>query len=206
MPPVARRMAVLIATVAIAALVAQGIVSSRLMSMPGALQVIWAMVGYFTVLVNLVVAATFARIAWAGRSGTAVWHGAVLLWIATVGLIYHTLLAGIWAPQGLAWWADQGLHTATPALVVIWWLAFAPKAPLDLRHPWLWSVLPLVYCGYALLRGQISGVYAYPFIDMATIGPQRTGLNVAGLTLGFVLGGYAVVAIARALAHKARVP
>lgn len=197
MTPSARLTALFIAIVAIAALLAQGTVTSRLPHIAQLTEVIWVMAAFFTVLVNLAVAISFARVAWSGRMGTAGWNGGLLLWIGTVGLIYHTVLAGIWAPQGLAWWADQGLHTAAPLLTLIWWLAFAPKSPLNLWHPWRWAAVPLLYCAYALVRGQLTGIYAYPFIDVTAVGATRAAMNIAGLTLGFVLGGYAVVFFAR---------
>lgn len=204
MTSAARLMAILIAATAIAALVAQGVVSAGLAGDASPLRVIWTMAAYFTVLVNLLVAFHFLRVSVQGRMGTAGWNGAMLVWIVTVGVTYHIALSGLWAPKGMAWWADQGLHTATPVLVVIWWLAFAPKSPLEWRHPWLWAILPLVYCVYALLRGVVTGAYAYPFIDLAALGPLRTALNVAGLTLGFVLGGYGLLVVARSLQGLAR--
>jgi hypothetical protein len=188
--PAARLTALLIAALTIAALVAQGIVSQRLLTPAGPLRVIWEMAGYFTVLTNALVAITFARIAATGRRGSAGWHGGLLLWIVTVGLIDHALLARLWSPQGLGWWADQGLHSATPLMVLLWWLAFAPKSPFTRWHPLSWAAYPLAYAAYALLRGAITGLYPYPFIDLATLGPLRTACNIAALTAGFVLGGH----------------
>lgn len=195
----ARLTALLIAAVAVAALIAQGIVASRLPAAAGIVAVIWVMAAYFTVLINLVFAISFLRVAVTGQTASAGWNGALLLWIGTVGLIYHVILAGIWSPQGLGWWADQGLHTATPLLGLLWWLAVAPKAPLNRTHPLRWALLPLAYCAYVLVRGQFTATYPYPFIDLNALGPARTALNVALLTAGFVLAGYALLFAARRL-------
>ncbi len=199
MQPTARLSAALIAATAVAALLAQGIVTSQLPQMSGTLQVIVVLTGYFTILTNLIFACSFARVAITGNRGSALWNGGLVLWIGTVGLVYHLLLAGIWAPQGFAWWADQGLHTATPLLGLFWWLRFAPKGPLRATAPLWWTILPLAYCIYALLRGQITGFYAYPFIDAGQLGPLRTAINILGLTAGFVAGGYGVLFAARQL-------
>jgi hypothetical protein len=193
----ARLLATLIALVAMAALLLQDLVSTVLLGRPGAWSVVWAMAAYFTVLTNLIVAVSFAQVAATGRTAPAGWHGGVVLWIGTVGLIYHAVLAGIWDPQGLAWWADQGLHTATPVLSLVWWLAFAPKAPLTIWHPLRWALWPLAYCAYALIRGQATGAHPYPFIDMGVLGATRTALNVLGLTTGFTFGGYLLMWVAR---------
>ncbi len=198
-----RLMSVVILMVSVAALAAQAVVSYRLTGASSVLALFWVMAAYFTVLVNLIVAVSFAAIFMTGRIGSAGWHGGLFLWIGTVGLIYHTILAGIWAPQGLGWWADQGLHTAVPLLCLIWWVRCAPKSPLTRWHPLRWAVVPLAYCIYALLRGQMTGVYAYPFIDVGVLGVGRTALNVAMLTLGFVFAGYGVVVLARVLPDQA---
>jgi hypothetical protein len=197
-------MAIMILIVTVAALAAQTVVSYRLTGGGNLLRLFWVMAAYFTIWVNLIVALTFGWMLVAGKRGTAGWHGGLFLWIGTVGLIYNTILAGIWAPQGLGWWADQGLHTAVPVLCAVWWIGFAPKSPLTLGHPLRWAVLPLVYCVYAMLRGQMTGAYAYPFIDVTELGAGRTVLNVILLTSGFVLAGYIVVAVSRVLPVQAR--
>ena len=198
-----RLMSFVIFVATLAALGAQTVVSDRLAGGVSVIELVWIMAAYFTIWINLVVAVTFGWILFTGRVGTAGWYGGLLLWIGTVGLIYNTILRGIWAPVGLGWWADQGLHTAVPVLCAIWWLGFAPKAPLDWGHPWRWAVLPVVYCIYALIRGQMTGAYAYPFIDVGVLGAGRTALNVVVLTFGFVLAGYGIVGLARVLPAQA---
>ncbi len=192
----ARLLTIVIFAVSMAALAAQAVVSYRLTGAPSLPVLFWVMAAYFTVLVNLIVAVSFGVILVTGRIGSAGWHGGLLLWIGTVGLIYHAILAKIWQPQGLGWWADEGLHTATPLLVAVWWLGFAPKSPLTRWHPWRWAAVPLAYCIYALVRGQVAGIYPYPFIDLRVLGVGRTALNVVVLTAGFVLGGYLLLWIA----------
>ena len=197
-----RLMSVVILMVSVAALAAQAVVSYGLAGGGSLLNLVWIMAAYFTVWINLVVAVTFGWLLFTARVGTAGWHGGLLLWIGTVGLIYNTILRGIWAPVGLGWWADQGLHTAVPVLCVVWWVGIAPKSPLGWGHPLRWAVLPVVYCIYALIRGQMTGLYAYPFIDVGVLGAGRTALNVVGLTAGFIFGGYLVVQASRFLPDK----
>ncbi|GHD98593.1 hypothetical protein U879_12390 [Defluviimonas sp. 20V17] len=188
-----------IAVLALAALVAQFLVSSDLMGSPGSGAVLWRMAGYFTILTNLLVLITFALAAVDDRRIGAGWSGGLTLWILVVGAVYHAVLAALWQPKGLAWWADQGLHTAVPVLVLLWWLWLADKRGLRPRHATLWLIWPLVYCAYALTRGAFSGFYPYPFLDVARLGPAMVALNVAGLIVAFALGGLALVALARRL-------
>lgn len=196
-----RLLALAIAVIGLAALIAQSVVTTRLTG--GASAALWQMAAYFTVLTNIGAAATFGLIAVTGRQWTARWHGGLTLAILTVGVIYHSLLAGLWQPAGLAWWADQGLHTATPALVALYWVALAPKSGLVPRHAALWLAWPLAYCAWALARGAVTGAYPYPFIEVATLGPARVAVNIAGLSLTLLIAGLIMVALARSLTARA---
>ncbi|GKY86969.1 Pr6Pr family membrane protein [Sinisalibacter aestuarii] len=193
----ARLAAGLVALTGLAALAAQCAVSHALTGGIGA--TLWLLAGYFTVLTNVLATLSFFVIAWRGASLGPSWLAGLALWIAIVGVVYHLLLARLWAPEGLAWWADQGLHSAMPLLTLLWWLAFAPKAGLGLRDALLWLIWPLGYTAYALIRGAITGQYPYPFLDVTTLGYGGVALNGAGLALAFFLAGLAVLGLARAL-------
>lgn len=154
-------------------------------------QTLWRLAGYFTILTNLGVAAVMlAEVA--GHRASARLAGGLTLAILMVALVYHLLLAGLWQPTGLAWWADQGLHTAVPALVLVWWLVRAPKQ-VTLRDLPVWLVWPIIYLIYALVRGLATGFWPYPFLDPATLGWARVTAHIAGITLAFV--GLALVLI-----------
>ncbi|MEX6632210.1 Pr6Pr family membrane protein [Hyphococcus lacteus] len=191
-----------IALTALTALITQFFVSTETMGSPGLATVLWRMLGFFTVLTNILVVFTFARTAISGQRNGPVWIGGLTLWICAVGAVYHAVLATLWNPEGLAWWADQGLHTAVPILVLIWWLGFADKTGLRPYSALMWLVWPLVYCAYALTRGTVSGFYPYPFIDVATLGTGQVALNIAMLIIAFGLGGLGLVAIARLLSNR----
>ena len=116
--------------------------------------------------------------------------------IVVVFLTYHTVLAGLWQPQGLAWWANQGLHTAVPLATLAWWLAFAPKDVTRRDLPY-WLIYPALYCLYALIRGGMTGFWPYPFLDADQLGMVRVGLNIAGMIALFAAVGAGVLALAR---------
>lgn len=197
MVPPARLFAALIALVALAAVTSQLVVTfDATGSLPATL---WIVGGFFTVLTNVLVLVTFAGAAATGTLPGPYWIGGLTLWILIVGAVYHTLLAGIWSPTGLQWWADQGLHTATPLLTLAFWLTFAPKAPLPWRNAVLWLWWPLLYVSYALIRGLVTGAYPYPFIDLNVLTYGQLVVNTIGLSGAFYLGGLALIAIARGL-------
>jgi hypothetical protein len=78
-----------IAILALAALVAQFLVSSKLMGSPGWGNVLWRMAGYFTILTNVLVTITFALKALSGWRIGASWNSGLTLWILVVGAVYH---------------------------------------------------------------------------------------------------------------------
>lgn len=188
----ARVLAGLIALVAWAGLVLQFNASSALTGSAGAAMLV--MLRYFTVITNLVLAAVFTGFA-LGRPGCGKPFvlGGVTLSILLVGIISGLLLRGLVELNGGARVADILLHQATPILTAFFWLACVPKGTLRRRDPLLWSLFPLAYLGYALIGGELDGIYPYPFINVAQLGWARTGLNCAMIASGFILAGYAVI-------------
>ncbi len=194
-PPLQRLAALGVATLAMAALRAQ---YDTLQDAPGlgAFQDrLWRMAGFFTILTNALVAVHMLAVALHWRIGASRAAG-LLLSIAAVGIVYHLLLARLWNPQGLAWWADLGLHTGVPLAYGLWWLALAPKEVATRDLPG-WLIWPAVYCVYALTRGALTGFWPYPFLDAGALGWPRVTLNIAGLLAAFALGGWAILTLAR---------
>lgn len=160
------------------------------------LATLWILARFFTVLTNLVVAVTMSAIP-TGRRVSPFVQGGVALAIMLVGAVYVTLLRGLQELTGPALLADTILHYVVPAATAIYWLAFAPKIGLNWRHPFVWSVYPLAYFGYALLRGSVDGRYPYPFMNLDELGTARTLLNGASIALAFIIAGQLMVALAR---------
>ena len=87
--------------------------------------------------------------------------------IALVFIVYATVLAQLWQPQGLFLLCDVLLHYVTPVLFVLWWLV----AGADGRTRWndisWWMAYPVAYLIYALARAPFAGGVPYPFLDVA---------------------------------------
>ena len=116
-------------------------------------EALWVMLRYFTIITNLLVAIVMTAIAVSrSRSAEPFPIGFVTLSILLVGVVYMTLLRGIVELSGGALLADTLLHKVTPLLTALFWLACAPKGTLRWRDPLLWSLFPLAYLVYALLR------------------------------------------------------
>ena len=157
-------------------------------------EALWAMLRYFTVLTNLLVAVVMSFIALGVRVPPFVTGGTTLS-IVLVGVVFFLLLRGLLELSGGAALADLLMHKVTPVLVPLWWLAFADKGGLRRRDCLLWALYPLAYFGYALVRGKAEGRYAYPFIDVASLGEPAVALNGLMIALGFVVTGLALVAL-----------
>lgn len=192
-----RLVALLIGTLALASLRGQFDALAGPLAFAPLADKLWFLAGYFTILTNLGVAGLMFAVArgWVMPARVA---GGMLVAIVMVALVYHAILARLWSPQGAAWWADQGLHSAVPLAVAGWWLGFGAK-DLGWRDLPFWLIWPGVYGAYALLRGGMTGVWPYPFLDADSLGYGAVMLNIAGLLIGFVALGMAEIALARSV-------
>ena len=164
---------------------------------------VWAMLLYFTVIANLVVAITLTGVALGSRAcASPRLLGAITMAILLVGIVYALLLKGMLELSGGAALADVLLHTLIPAAVPIYWLCFVPKGGLRRHDPWLWAIVPGAYFAYALARGVLQGPYAYPFMNVARIGWPRTVLNGLAIAAGFLVAGFVMLWLDRRLSRQ----
>lgn len=117
--------------------------------------------------------------------------------IVGVGIVYHMALAHLLDLSGLALLADHGVHTIVPAMTLIWWLFFAPKAGFRPSDIVVWTIWPLVYCGYILVRASSSGFYPYPFLNLPKLGAVGLAQSIAMLCLAFIVIGIALTGVAK---------
>jgi hypothetical protein len=163
----------------------------------------WVLVRYFTVLTNLLVAVIMGGIALGRpRFSSPLIIGGATLAIVLVGAVYMALLRGMVELSSGALFADVLLHQVMPVLTVIFWLLFAPKTGLRWRDPMLWSVYPLIYLTYAVIRGGIERRYPYPFIDVSRIGWPQAIANSAAIAVLFLIAGLGLVFLGRLLAGR----
>jgi hypothetical protein len=153
---------------------------------------LWVLARFFTILTNLIVALVMTWVA-IGRRTSPELLGGLTLSIILVGLVYLSLLQGLHRLSGPAYIADILLHKASPVVMSIWWLLFAPRARLKWSAPPKWLFYPLIYFAYILARAQFDGRYPYPFLDVSRIGWLQTALNAGGIAFAFVIGGMVLV-------------
>ncbi|WP_212625679.1 Pr6Pr family membrane protein [Pseudomonas sp. PP3] len=158
---------------------------------------------YFTVLSNTLVATVLTCELTSRESAARRWFlqpwvsSGIAVSIIVVGLAYSLLLRHLWHPEGWQWLADELLHDVMPVLFLVYWFCCVPKGSLRLRHIALWVIYPLVYFGYALLRGHFLAVYPYPFIDVDKLGYPQVFINAGGLLAGFGVISLALIGLDR---------
>jgi len=157
---------------------------------------LWTLARFFTIICNLALAIAMTAVALGKRLSPLVLGGLTLA-ILLVGIVYRTLLAGLYPLEGLPLIANYLLHDISPVAMAAYWLMFVPRARLRWSAPWWWVLFPGVYLGYAMLRGQLDHHYPYPFIDVGRLGWTQVALNVAGIAFAFVIAGFGLVWVDR---------
>lgn len=158
---------------------------------------------YFTILSNMLAAAALvaplaapasAFAAWAERSGP---RASIATYLTITAVVYHTMLAWQWHPQGLRLVSDTILHTITPAAYLIdlalrggqgeaRWIA-AAKA----------MAFPALFGVWTLAHGALSGFYPYPFMNVAKRGYPAVVLTMVEMSLAFALVAVVFVLLLR---------
>lgn len=201
-----RLVAVIGALAGAAALVLQFVILYQ--NMPP-LAAAWRFVGFFTILTNVIVTVIFIGAALRANASSGVnalgVESAGAVAIIMVGVIYHTILAQSWDPQGAQQVADILLHTAMPILFALYWL-LRPHGALKWTDAILCLIWPITYCAYALARGAFDGWYAYPFLDPSTTAPLQLLLNMVGMICLFAIAALVLVGVDKALGRRAAAP
>jgi hypothetical protein len=159
---------------------------------------------FFTLWGNILVAVAFtvpllpgtAPDAFFARPGV---RTALGVYILIIALIFYLMLRNLYHPTGLGWWDNTFLHYIIPPLYLFDWLLFVPKCTLRFHQIPAWLILPLTFAAYTLLHGALSGYYPYPFLNVRTFGYPQILLNIAGLTLLFILTSAAFIGTGRML-------
>ena len=202
----ARRLAGVIAIIAITAIITQlGLNLARAAEQGKPLWMVPIdLYGYFTIWSNTLVALITARDARggdeAGLFGRPWLLAATVVYIVVVGLIYNLLLAGYNPQTGLRKAIDLTFHTVIPIAYPLWWLTQVPRGRLAWNALAPALVFPVAYSFVAMGKGAITGKYAYFFIDVGKYGVPQVLLNIGGLALLYA----ALMAVVIAFDRRAR--
>jgi hypothetical protein len=117
--------------------------------------------------------------------------------IALVGTVYTLFLRNVWDPQGIQLVANILLHYLMPVLFVIFWWIAVPARNVAWSSILRWMLYPIAYFAVAMVRGVLSDVYPYPFIDADQIGVARAFGNACVVLLCFIVTALLLVATGR---------
>jgi hypothetical protein len=160
----------------------------------------WALMRYFTVLTNALVAVVLVLHVFATLQSASRLAGTTLA-ISIVGVVFHLLLADLVELEGIEVWVDLAFHTLVPLLTFAWWAVFAPKSPMTPLTPLTWLIWPAVYAVYAVGRGIIDGEYPYFFVNLDELGWIGLTVSLAQFLIAFAIAGYLLWALAKLLAR-----
>jgi len=143
----------------------------------------------FTIQTNVFVAVWTTVVLGAPESRFGQWlqkpvvRGAVLVYITVTFTLFAALLDSLWDPEGLTEVLSIVTHYIVPIAVIIDWLITEKHGTYEWRMVLWWYLYPMVYLGYLVVRGSVTGDYIYPFLDLDEIGLLGLGSAVIGLAV-----------------------
>ncbi|MGX5800108.1 Pr6Pr family membrane protein [Bradyrhizobium sp. Arg314] len=147
---------------------------------------------FFTILTNIAAVMVHAALvspagyAWFPAFAGQRMRAGVAVAITLVFIVYTTVLAGLWQPQGLFLLCDILLHYITPFIFVVWWLTTGADGSTRWRDISWWMIYPIAYLAYALIRAPFAGEVPYPFLDVAKNGAASVAVSALAITALFV--------------------
>ncbi len=122
-------------------------------------------------------------------------RGALVTWLALTGIVFIALIVD---PDRRFTYhinepSDQ-LHKVMPLFLLADWLLYPPRRAIRQLTSLWWTVPPIAFCAYSLIRGPLVNWYPYDFLDPDEQGGYGgVALYVAGIVVGFLLFSALVV-------------
>lgn len=120
---------------------------------------------------------------------------AIALYIIVVGLVYNLVLRGIVVQTGWHLIVNNILHVLNPILYILYWTFFSPKDKLNWKNGIYWTIFPVIYLVYSLIRGAILNWYPYPFLNAGNIGYEKVFINITAMIVLFFVAGLLLIVI-----------
>lgn len=147
------------------------------------------LLSFFTVQSNILSGVVSAQLAMRPDRDGRLWRIArldALFGITVTGIVYATVLARTHEPKG---WEQTSsnlvVHYVVPIGMVLGWLLFGPRPRITSSVLWWALAWPVAWLIYTFIRGEATGWYPYPFVDVATHGYGRVLVNAVLVTAVF---------------------
>ncbi len=173
---------------------------------------------YYTMISNFICFLYFAYLTVIRpKSEKSAVKGAMVMCIALTGIAYHLLLSGnmetvgILSPMLII--SNQLVHTVVPIMVFFDYLLFTPKGSFKSFDPLTWTLIPIAYLIFAVVRAEISPLmfsgfggtssrYPYPFMDFDLLGTGKGILIIIVMSVIYIAMGYLLYVLDRLLGKK----
>lgn len=156
---------------------------------------------YFTILTNIIVAYYFTMQLFRNSEKTenSGIITAITVYILVVGLIYQLILRSAWNPVGMQKIVDELLHSIIPFLALLYWIFIANKKNLSYKLIPKWTIYPLLYLVFILIRGNFAGFYPYPFVYVVKFGYSQVFINSLYILIFFIVLSVVFIIVGKAL-------
>ncbi|MBM7643771.1 Pr6Pr family membrane protein [Streptococcus loxodontisalivarius] len=180
----------------------------------------WGMLLYYTVLSNILVFSFMLYLVYFERkngpinafTGLLRTKAGVTMAITITHVIYHFMLAPLVEPQ--EFWNVRNflVHYIVPIAMILDTLFLDKKAVYRWFDPLLWTSVPLIYFGFALLNGMViklpipgavDSPFAYFFINVYKYGWANVLTNTLVISIAYILVGYLLFLLKRFIGKRA---
>lgn len=145
---------------------------------------------YFTIDSNLIAAAVLAAggLKWGRRPSRTfdIVRGSAVVYLSITGIVFTLLLANTDVDTAIPW-VNTVVHELMPMAMVADWLLAPPLVRLSMRQGMLWLGFPFVWIIYTLIRGAITGLYPYPFLNPANGGYASVAVYCVGVLVAMAV-------------------
>ena len=152
---------------------------------------------YFTVWSNILAAVIMTMLAINPDRSSSLFRvlrlDALVMMIVT-GIVYNVLL-NTGSHEGWDFWSNGIAHTWGPILTVLVFVIAGPRGWISTSAIFAALILPILWLGYALIRGSVIGAYPYDFLDVNANGMASVLAFVAQIIVFAIILGYLLMLV-----------
>ena len=118
-------------------------------------------------------------------------------YITVTFIIFALFLSPYYQPTGIEGVLNILSHYIIPIAFIIEWFLTESDTEYEWSYIGYWMIYPFIYLTYVLIRGYLTGLYPYYFIDLNYISIITLVLVVIALTVFFFLLGSLYITLNR---------